>query len=259
LNVALRSPMTEITSQNVVGMVPGTSRERAGEHIVISSHWDAYGIGPAIDGDSIYNGALDDGSGVIATLALARYFAAHPQPRTLVFLFATAEEWGLLGSEAFARAGPIPARAIVANLNLDDGPELFGPRRDVAPLGIELSTLGRTVREVAARRGLTVTPDPLPQEGFFLRADNYSFAAAGVPSLYLALGTDAVGRPAGWVDSKVKEYLEHHYHRPSDEYAKVVVDLEGSRQLVRFARDLTIAVATSAERPSWLPGAEYHR
>lgn len=261
LSMAVRfetSPRT-VQSHNVVGVVPGTDPRRRAEHLVLSAHWDAYGIGPAVNGDSIYNGALDDGSGVTALLALARVFATNPEPRSLTFLFTTAEEWGLIGAEAFVCSGLLEVDQIVANLNIDDGTELFGRKRDVAPLGIELSSLGTTVATIARSQQLRVAPDPFPQEGFFLRADNYPFAKAGVPALYLALGTDAVGRPKGWTDERVKEYLEKQYHRPSDDYETVVLDIKGAQQLAEFTRELTSAIARAPGRPQWLPGSEFQR
>lgn len=259
LDVRFRTNPRDVLTHNVVAVVPGTDPARTGEHVVISAHWDAYGVGRAIQGDSIYNGALDDASGVTSMLALARVFARHPQPRSLTFLFTTAEEWGLLGAQAFVSQGPVATDKIVANLNLDDGIELFGLKRDAAPLGVELSTLGGTASEVARKMGLRMAPDPYPEEGFFLRADNYPFARAGVPALYMALGTDAEGRPAGWVDSKVKEYLNTHYHRPSDDYATVVIDLRGVVQYANFVRDVTIAVARAKGRPEWVKGGEFTR
>lgn len=198
LDLSFRTRPRTIVSNSVVGSVSGTDDRLAGEHIVISSHWDAFGIGRPVNGDSIYNGALDDGSGVTAALALARVFGASAQPRSITFLFTTAEEWGLLGAEAFVCQGPLPMERIVANLNLDDGIELFGPRKDVAPLGIELSTLGATIDQVAASKELAVSEDPFPAEGFFLRADNFPFARARVPALYMALGpTPSAIRRAG--------------------------------------------------------------
>ena len=259
LDVAFRTRPVPVTSHNVVGVVPGRKPQLAAEHVVLSAHWDAYGIGPAVEGDSIYNGALDDGSGVTALLALARVFAAHPQERSLTFLFTTAEEWGLLGAEAFVCQGPLPADRIAANLNLDHGIELMGEMKDAAPLGIELSTLGRNVADVASAMGVRVSPDPYPTEGFFLRADNYPFARAGIPALYMAMGTDGVHRPKAAVDSIVNDYLQRHYHRPSDEYRTVVLDLRGARQFAEFVRDVTISVANARTRPAWLPGAEFER
>lgn len=259
LEVRFQTRPRTVQTRNVVGVVKGTDPELASEHVVLSAHWDAYGIGRPVDGDSIYNGALDDGSGVTALLALARVFAAAPEPRSITFLFTTAEEWGLIGAEAFVREGPLPLERIVANLNIDDGTELFGPHRDVAPLGIELSTLGGAVAEVAESMDLRVTPDPFPEEGFFLRADNYPFARGGVPALYLALGTDALGRPEGWTNLRVKQYLEREYHRPSDDYETVVVDIQGARQFAEFARRLTSMVARAPQGPAWLPGAEFSR
>ena len=259
LDVRLQTRPREVLTHNVVGTVPGTDAKRAGEHVVLSAHWDAYGVGPAVNGDSIYNGALDDGSGTSVLLALARVFAANPQPRSITFSFFTAEEWGLLGAHAFVREGPLPMDRVVANLNLDDGIELWGRKRDVASLGVELSTLGTTSAEVAGRMKLRISPDPYPQEGFFLRQDGFVFAEAGVPALYMALGTDAEGRPAGWVDARVKEYLGTHYHRPTDEYDTVVVDLAGTVQYAEYVRDVAIAVARAPDRPTWNRGGEFAR
>jgi Peptidase family M28/PA domain len=259
LAVKFRSRPSEVTSHNVIGTVRGTGAALADQHVVLSAHWDAYGIGKPLEGDSIYNGALDDGSGVTALLALARVFAQHPQRRSITFLFTTSEEWGLFGAYAFVCSGPVPLDRIAANLNLDDGIELLGPKRDAAPLGIELSTLGETVRRVAEQSGLRVSPDPYPEEGFFLRADNYPFARAGVPALYMALGTNPVKGSKKDVDAKVQEYLEKYYHKPGDEYQTVALDLEGSRQFAEFVRDVTIAVANDSSVPRWLPGGEFQR
>jgi hypothetical protein len=258
-DVRFRTEPARVRSHNVIGVVPGTDPALRNEHVVLSAHWDAYGIGRAVEGDSIYNGALDDGSGVTLLLALARVFAANPQRRSITFLFTTAEEWGLLGARAFVCGGPVPAARMAANLNVDDGIELFGVKRNASPLGIEHSTLARSVERVAGSMGLAVTPDPYPEQGFFLRADNFPFALAGVPALYMALGTDAEGRPAGYIDAKVEEYLQRHYHRPSDEYETVVVDLAGAVQFANFVRDVTIDVANSAERPQWFEGSEFQQ
>jgi hypothetical protein len=248
-----------VLTNNVVATVKGTDPARMAEHVVLSAHWDAYGIGQPVDGDSVFNGALDDGSGVTELLALARVFAKRPEPRSLTFLFTTAEEWGLLGAEGFVCSRVLPWNRIVANLNLDDGPELFGPKRDVAPLGIELSSLGSVVANLASRAGLRVTPDPLPVEGFFLRADNFPFARAGIPALYMALGTDAVGHPKGWTDERVNAYMARHYHQRTDDYGTVVEDINGARQLAEFTREVTIAIARAPGRPEWNRGAEFVR
>lgn len=257
LDAAFRTRPRTVTTHNVVGVVPGRDETLAAEHVVLSAHWDAYGIGPAVNGDSIYNGALDDGSGMTSLLALARVFAAHPQRRSITFLFTTAEEWGLLGAEAYVASGPLPADRMVANLNLDHGVEFMGRMRDAAPLGIELSTLGRNIEDVSARMGLTVSPDPYPEEGFFLRSDQFPFARAGIPALYMALGTDGETSTRAEVDSAVADYLRNHYHRPSDEYETVVRGLEGARQFAEFVRDVTISVANQQERPAWNPGSEF--
>lgn len=259
IDVRLRTRPHIVTSHNVVATVPGTDPARRDEHVVLSAHWDAFGIGAPVNGDSIRNGALDDASGTAALLALARVFRAQPQPRSITFLFTTAEEWGLLGAQGFVDAGPIPLSRIAANLNLDDGVELFGRKKDVASLGVELSSLGDVSASVARSMSLRVTPDPSPEEGFFLRQDGFTFAEAGVPSLYMALGMDAEGRPAGWTDARVNEYMARHYHQPSDEYDTVVVDLAGAVQYAAYVRAVTTAVATARARPAWRKGAEFSR
>ena len=259
LDVKFRTRPVTVTTYNVIGVVPGSDSSVASEHVVLSAHWDAYGIGAPVDGDSIYNGALDDGAGTTAQLALARVFAHHPQRRSITLLFTTAEEWGSLGADAFVCSGLVPPERIVANLNMDDGTELWGVSRDVAPLGIELSTLGRVIEDAARRKGLKVSLDPFPQEGFFLRADNFSFARAGIPALYMALGLDREGQPAGATKARTDAYLAKQYHQPSDEYDNVVVDMRGSQQSAEFVRDVTIAVANAPERPEWVAGAEFTR
>jgi Zn-dependent M28 family amino/carboxypeptidase len=260
LAVKFRTQPSTVTSHNVIGTVRGTGSSLTTQHVVLSAHWDAYGMGKPVQGDSIYNGTLDDGSGVTALLALARVFARHPQQRSLTFLFTTAEEWGLFGAYAFVCSGPIPLDRVTANLNLDDGIELLGPKKDAAPLGVELSTLGRTARKAAERMGLKLSPDPYPEEGFFLRADNYPFARAGVPALYMALGTEPVQGSKQFVDAKVKEYLEQHYHQPSDQWGTLrPLNLEGSRQFAEYVRDVAIAVANDSAMPQWLPGGEFQR
>jgi hypothetical protein len=257
LDAAFRTQPRTLRTHNVIGVVAGSDPSLAAEHVVLSAHWDAYGIGPAVNGDSIYNGALDDGSGMTALLALARVFARHPQRRSITFLFATAEEWGLLGAEAYVAAGPLPVSRIVANLNLDHGVEFMGRMRDAAPLGIELSSLGRNVADVAAQMGLAVSPDPYPTEGLFLRSDQFPFARAGIPALYMALGTDGETYTKAQVDSAVGGYLQNHYHQPSDEYETVVMDLTGAQQFAEFVRDVTISVANQDERPRWNEGSEF--
>lgn len=246
-----------MVSSNVVGLVPGTDPVLRNEYVVLSAHWDAFGIGPVVNGDSIYNGALDDASGCAVLLELARVVARNPMRRSVVFLFTTVEEWGMIGSEAFVAEGPIPVDRVVANLNMDDGIELFGRKTDAATLGVELSSLGNTVADVATKMGLTLSPDPLPEEGLFLRSDQLPFALAGVPSLYMALGTKAVGQPDTFVHDRIQEYLEKHYHRPSDEYDQVVIDLGGAAQYATFVYEVAMSVANTTARPRWNVGAEF--
>ncbi len=257
LDVRFETRPTLMLSSNVIGIVPGTDPRLRNEYVVLSAHWDAFGVGPAVNGDSIYNGALDDASGSAVLLELAKVIAKTPPRRSVAFLFTTVEEWGMVGSEAFVAEGPIPMDRVVANLNLDDGVELFGRKTDAATLGVELSSLGTTVAEVATKMGLTLSPDPLPEEGLFLRSDQLPFALAGVPSLYMALGTKAVGKPERFVHEKIQEYLDKHYHRPSDDYDTVVIDLGGAAQYATFVYEVAMSVANTTARPTWNVGSEF--
>jgi Zn-dependent M28 family amino/carboxypeptidase len=259
LDVAFSNKVERLTSDNVVGVVRGSDPALRGEYVALSSHWDHLGVGPAdAQGDSIYNGALDNASGVADLLAVARATAAAPRPRrSLLFVFVTAEESGLLGSAYFAERPTVPVEKIVANVNVDGG-NLLGRVRDLAVLGDTKSSLGPQLAAMLRPEGMRLAADDHPEQGHFYRSDHFSFAKAGVPAVSVGAGNDFVGRPAGWGKAQGEDYTAHHYHQPSDAY-RPDFDLDGAVQLSEIVRRFATQLANDRAAPTWNADAEFRR
>jgi Zn-dependent M28 family amino/carboxypeptidase len=258
-DIAVRSAVRHVNSVNVVAKLPGADPVLGREAVLFTAHWDHKGIGPIVLGDSIYNGAEDNASGVAAMLAAAQaLMAVRPRPkRTLVFVATTAEESGLLGSESYTTQPVVPLARTAAVINLDVA-NVRGRTRDVAALGGERSSLGTLFRRAAAAEGIVATGDPDATKGSFFRSDHFPLARAGVPGLSIEPGIDFVGRPGGWGREENRRYNEERYHQPSDEYSSAF-NYEGMVQEVRVAMRVALAVANAPSLPVWLPGAEFSR
>jgi Zn-dependent M28 family amino/carboxypeptidase len=255
--VTVESDVRRVPSENVAGMLRGSDPALAHEVVLFTAHWDHKGIGPAVDGDSIYNGAEDNASGVAAMLAAADALARGPRPRrSIVFLATTAEESGLLGSLAYASAPLIPLARTAAVLNIDET-NLRGATRDVTALGLDRSTLGELFTGAAAAESLVVSTVP-DVRGAFFRSDHFPLAKAGVPALSIETGLDVVGRPAGWGAAQEDRYRAQRYHQPSDEYA-ASFDYGGTVQQLRVLIRVALAVANAPALPRWLPSSEFQR
>ncbi len=253
MDMAFANKVRHMQSENVIGVVRGTTLSN--QYVVFSAHWDHLGIGPAVNGDSIYNGAEDNASGVADVLAMAR--AAKPQKRSMMFLFVTAEESGLLGSAWFAQHPTVPVAGIVANLNIDGG-NLLGRVRDLNALGDRKSSLGPLLAKYVAPMGMSLAPDAHPEQGHFYRSDHFSFAKVGVPAVSIGAGTDFVGRPKGWGVEQEDDYTAHRYHQPSDEY-RPDFDLSGAVQLSTIVLGFGESLANAPGLPTWNSDAEFHR
>lgn len=258
LDVAFANTVEHLASHNVVGRIAGHDPAATGEHILLSAHWDHLGIGPAVDGDSIYNGALDNASGTANLLAIARQLAQGARPaRSVLVAFVTAEESGLLGSAYLAQNPLVPTDAIVANLNVDGG-NVLGETRDLNVLGDTKSSLGPQIAALVEPRGMRLSPDAFPERGYFYRSDHFSFAKVGIPSISIGEGDDFVGRPEGWGLQQAEDYTAKRYHQPGDEYDPTW-DLRGAVQLSTIILDLTRALADSRDWPTWNDDAEFRR
>jgi Zn-dependent M28 family amino/carboxypeptidase len=256
LDMSFGNDVQHLRSENVVGVVRGADPRRGKEYVAFSAHWDHLGIGPAVNGDTIYNGAADNASGVADLLAIARAAAAGPQPkRSLLFIFVTAEESGLLGSDYFARNPTVPAAQIIANLNMDGG-NLLGRTRDLNVLGDSKSTLGPQLAAMIRRDGMRLSPDQHPEAGHFYRSDHFSFAKAGIPAVSIGAGHDFVGRPPGWGVQQDDDYTAHRYHQPSDSY-RPDFDLRGAVQLAEIVLHFGLELANAPGVPGWNRDAEF--
>jgi len=206
-----------IQSPNIVGELKGSDDARRDQYVVYTAHVDHLGICPAVEGDNVCHGALDNASGTSTLLEIARAYASLPQPprRSVLFVFVTGEEMGLLGSDYFAHFPTVPLRSIVANINIDGAPGSYFPMRDVVALGAEHSTLGDEVASVAKVMGYDVSPDPMPEEVSFIRSDQYSFVLQGVPAVDVEDGVKSTDPKVNGFDV-IKKWLVTRYHTPLD-------------------------------------------
>ena len=262
LSVAIATQVRRVKTANVLGLLRGSDPKLSKELVVYTAHHDHLGVRdakPGRDGkpDAIYNGALDNASGVAAILAAAEAFAhARPRPkRSILFAAVGVEESGLLGSEYFCKHPVVPAGRLVADLNVD-GINIWGKTRDVEVTGLGKSSLDDVVRAVARSQGRSVTPDQFPDRGHFYRSDQFSFARIGVPACYVGRGTDFVGRPAGWGREQVEAYVKTRYHQPSDEM-DASWTLDGAVDDVRLLTVVGLRVADAPGLPHWTPGDEF--
>ena len=254
---AARNSYRDVSVNNVVGVVRGGGQ--GGRAIVVSAHLDHLGRGNAVDGDDIYNGAIDNGSAVATLLSLARIFGAHPGAleNDVVFLACAAEEEGLIGSSYFARHPNLPAERIIANVNFELT-NVWGETSDLLAIGARHSDLADLIADLAARHGMIVSPDQAPEQGYFYRSDQFSFALAGIPAVWFDCGETVVGRPPGWGSERRREYRARSYHRPSDEFDPSW-ELAGTRQLIRLTTELLIEIDRSAESLGWKPDSPFGR
>jgi Zn-dependent M28 family amino/carboxypeptidase len=249
----------EVASKNVVAKLEGTDATRRGEYIVYSAHWDHLGRDPKLKGEQIFHGAHDNASGTAMVMEVAQGFASLPASarpkRSLLFLFVTGEEKGLLGARYYAQHPLYPLRQTVANLNVD-GAQFIGPSRDLEVIGYGNSTLDDLAAGILAKSGRVLVPDTQPEKGFFYRSDHFEFAKEGVPAFYTHYGIDIIGQPAGYGKAKRDAYVENDYHKVTDKI-EPWWDFEGAASDTRLFYDLGAQVANSTAWPQWKPGTEF--
>jgi Zn-dependent M28 family amino/carboxypeptidase len=256
-SMAIRNKLRTIDSRNVVAKLQGSDPVLKDEYVVYSAHWDHLGVGAPVNGDSIYNGALDNASGVATVLEIAKALKeARPQPkRSFLFLMVTAEEKGLIGSEYYALNPLYPLAKTAANINID-GVNQWGRTKDISVVGLGASQLDDYLRQAAQEQGRTLTPDPEPEKGFYYRSDHFNFAKQGVPALDPDSGVDYVGRSAEWGKAKRDEYTDKDYHAPSDQ-VKPDWDLSGAVEDAQLLMAVGYRVANADRMPEWKPGNEF--
>jgi Zn-dependent M28 family amino/carboxypeptidase len=254
LSVQFASTWEDKETFNVVGMIPGVDKNLKSEYVVHTAHLDHVGVGPEVGGDSIYNGAHDNASGVASLLEIARlYKTTGVKPRrSVIIAMVSAEESGLLGSAYFASNPTVPKQAIVANLNTDM-PVVIAPIVSVIPLGAAHSSLSANVAFATKALGLEVQEDPEPEENFFVRSDQYSFVRERIPALHIKAGRKS-NVPGMDLDAYVKAWRAKYYHRPADQLEGGLFNFGAAKTYVLVNFLTSYSVAMENERPHWNPG-----
>ena len=253
----IQNKLREIESRNVVARLEGSDPRLKDEHVIYTAHWDHLGRDEKLQGDQIFNGALDNASGTAGLLEMAEAFTKlkAPPKRSILFLAVTAEETGLLGAKFYAHNPLYPLHRTLANINMD-GLNQWGRTRDIVSIGYGNTTLDDLLHEAAATQGRIVKPDAEPEKGYFYRSDHFEFAKQGVPALDPGSGTEYVGKPQGYGIQKRKEYTARDYHKVSDE-VKPDWDLSGAIEDLKLFFQVGYRVAQGEKYPEWKPGTEF--
>jgi len=256
-SITIRNSIRAVASRNVVAKLEGSDPTLKNEYVVYTAHWDHFGIGIPIEGDSIYNGALDNATGTAALLALAKAYKAMPTPpkRSILFVAVTAEEQGLVGSHYYSVAPIYPLARTLANINID-GLNTYGRTRDLVVVGMGASELEDYALAAAEEQGRVLKPDPEAEKGFYYRSDHFNFAKQGVPAFYAHVGVDVIGKPADFGMKMRERYTSEDYHKPSDEI-KPDWDLSGAVEDVQLYLTIGYRVAQASKFPEWRAGNEF--
>jgi Zn-dependent M28 family amino/carboxypeptidase len=255
----IRSQVRAIDSRNVAAVVPGSDPKLKDEAVIYTAHWDHLGVGEPVNGDPIYNGAIDNATGCAILLELAHAWAALPEKprRSVLFLSVTAEEDDLRGSEYYAGHPLFPLAKTAIALNYD---AIFpwGRAKDVIINGAEHTTVLPLAQSIAKRLNLTISPDSEPEQGHYFRSDHFSFARAGIPAFSIDHATQFAGKPPDYYQKLWTEFNDKHYHQPSDEF-HANWDFTALHQAAEFGMLLGIEIANQDKLPDWRPGSQFHR
>ncbi|MEC9280032.1 MAG: M28 family metallopeptidase, partial [Chloroflexota bacterium] len=256
-SLSLHNELRTIDSSNLLAKLEGSDPDLKDEYVIYMGHWDHLGKNEGLDGDQIYNGAVDNATGIASLLELARAFSRlETRPRrSLLFLATTAEESGLLGSRYYSENPLYPLARTLAAINMD-AMNVLGPTQDITVVGLGNSTLDEILQEAAQIQSRTVRPDPEPEKGFFYRSDHFSLAKQGIPSLYTDPGVDYIDKPADWGLKLREEYTNNRYHKPADEYDPSW-DLSGLVEDLRLLFRVGYQITNQDTYPEWKSGTEF--
>jgi Zn-dependent M28 family amino/carboxypeptidase len=255
--VTLQNTLRTVDSQNVIARLSGSDPGLRDSYVVYIAHWDHLGMDSHLMGDKIYNGAVDNATGLGVLLEIARAYKqlSTPPRRSILFLAVTAEEQGLLGSQYYGEHPLYPLARTAAAINMD-AMNVLGRTSDLVMIGKGSSTLDEMVEAIAREQGRTVKPDAEPEKGYFYRSDHFNFAKQGVPSFFPESGIDFVGRPPGWGMEMRRRYTEEDYHKPSDQ-VRPDWDMSGTVEDSQLFFLLGYRVANDPALPEWKPGTEF--
>jgi len=255
-SLTVKNKIKKSVTYNVLAKIPGSSRKD--ESIIYSAHWDHLGIGEKVKGDSIYNGAVDNATGVASLFEIASAFKKLPKApeRTILFISYTAEEQGLLGSEYYAKNPAFPLAKTVANINMDMM-GIAGKTKDIVVYGFGQSELEDYAAAAAKKQGRIIVPDPVPSSGLYYRSDHFNLAKVGVPSLFTGSGVDNIQNGRVWGLKQVADFTKNRYHSPQDNFDATAWDLSGIVEDVRLLFDLGYKISNEAVFPKWKDGSEF--
>ncbi|MEO9894390.1 M28 family metallopeptidase [Aurantibacter sp.] len=254
-SVAIKNTIKKDVSKNVIAVVPGTDRKD--ECIIYSAHWDHFGIGKAINGDSIYNGAIDNASGTAGLLAIAEAFKKSDNTkRSVVFMALTGEEQGLLGSAYYAENPIFDPKKTVANINID-ALASPGEMKDLTITGYGQSEMDEYAKKAALKQNRYIIPDPDPEKGYFFRSDHFNFAKIGIPALYASGSYEGFEYSIDEIKELKNYYLINKYHQPSDEYDSETTELSGVRLDLQLLFNVGLKLANEDYFPKWNEGSEF--
>jgi len=256
-DIDIKQQVHPFKSHNVIGKLDGSDPKLQDEYVIYSAHWDHLGRHPELQGDQIFNGAIDNASGVASVIQLAGAFTKlNPLPkRSVLFMATTAEEAGLLGAKFYAEHPLYPLEKTLADINIDTV-NPWGKTRDIEDLSDNNSTLDDMLATAAKRNGRQMTPNSQPEKGSFYRADHFEFSKRGVPALYTGGGKDSIGKSANFGQQKRDDYVAHHYHQASDE-VNPEWDLSGAVQDIQLLFEVGYQVANAEKFPEWKPNTEF--
>jgi Zn-dependent M28 family amino/carboxypeptidase len=240
-------------SHNVIGKITGT--KHPDEYIIYTAHWDHLGIGKPVNGDSIYNGALDNGSGTAGLLELGRAFKSVKPERTIVILAVTAEEQGLQGSAWYAQNPIYPLNKTLANINID-GLNWYGKTNDISIVGQGQSELEDILKDEAAKTNRVISYDVHPEAGHYYRSDHFNFAKVGVPAIFANPGVDVIGKGKDYGKQRDDDYTANRYHAPSDQFDSTW-DLSGAVADLQLLYNVGMKLSSADKFPEWKPTSEF--
>ena len=259
ISIEMKSSIREVNTRNVIGILEGSDKELKEEAVVYTSHFDHLGIGKAINNDSIYNGALDNATGISSLITMAKAFnSLKVKPkRSIIFIATAGEEEGLLGSDYFVQNPTYPLDKIIACINID-AVNIFGEPKNIEIIGGEHSNLFKIVDEEARKLNMYGVMDQNPEQGSFYRSDQFNFAKVGIPSIYISNGEDFVGKPKGWGSEIMEKWSEKNYHQPSDE-VEPWWDFNGMSKNVKVFFLTGYRLANEKSKPQWKFSSEFSK
>lgn len=255
VTVSIKNQIKKDVSKNVVARIPGTDQKD--EYIIYSAHWDHFGVAKAINGDSIYNGSVDNASGTAGIVAIAEAFKKNgATKRSIVFIAVTGEEQGLLGSAFYAENPIYDPKKTVANINIDalDSP---GKMKDLTITGYGQSEMDEYAEEAAKKQNRYIIPDPDAEKGYFFRSDHFNFAKIGIPALYASGSYEGFNQSIEEIEKAKNNYLTNIYHQPSDEYNSETTELSGVQYDLQLFFEVGLKLANETNFPQWYDGSEF--